>query len=197
AAGKQRDIVTQRDELLTQPRDHTFGTTIQLGRHSFGEVTMTSTLRRTNSATTSAKRSSRPLAPAIFDSNSAAFAPTKFAQSLHKRGDPFAARGTRALPKETDGRHLAGLLRARCEWPSHRRPTKHRYEFAALHSIASSARSRKDSGMPNPIALAVLRLTTNSNLTGCSIGRSAGLVPCKILCTYTAPRRNRSGRLAP
>src|SRR5262249_18926220 len=23
------------------------------------------------------------------------------------------------------------------------------------------------------------------------------LVPCKILCTYTAPRRNRSGRLAP
>src|SRR5262249_14543248 len=37
AAGKQRDIVTQRDELLSQPRDHTFGTTIQLGRNSFGE----------------------------------------------------------------------------------------------------------------------------------------------------------------
>ena len=31
------------------------------------------------------------------------------------------------------------------------------------------------------MALAVVRLTTSSNLIGCSIGRSAGLVPCKIL----------------
>src|SRR5262245_2232067 len=30
---------------------------------------------------------------------------------------------------------------------------------------------------------AVLRLTASSNLTGCSTGSSAGLVPCKILCT--------------
>src|SRR5262249_8585545 len=65
------------------------------------------------------------------------------------------------------------------------------------HSITSSAGARNTSGMVNPIALAVLRLTTNSNLTGCSIGRSAGLAPCKILCAYTAPRRNKSGTLAP
>ena len=43
--------------------------------------------------------------------------------------------------------------------------------------------AENDSGIVSPSALAVLRLTTRSNLTGCSTGRSAGLVPCKILCT--------------
>src|SRR5262249_41015757 len=51
------------------------------------------------------------------------------------------------------------------------------------HSITSSARARIPGGNVSPIALAVLRLTATSNLTGCSTGRSAGLVPCKILCT--------------
>ena len=72
-----------------------------------------------------------------------------------------------------------------------------RDELAPFHSMTSSARNRKDSGMLNPMALAVFRLTTNSNLTGSSTGRSVGLVPFKILCTYSAPRRNRSGRFAP
>src|SRR6478752_5803209 len=58
------------------------------------------------------------------------------------------------------------------------------------YSITSSARSKKDSGIVKPSAFAVLRLTTRSNLTGCSTGKSAGLVPCKILCTYPAARRN-------
>src|SRR6516165_7456014 len=31
----------------------------------------------------------------------------------------------------------------------------------------------------SPSALAVLRLTASSNLTGCSTSRSAGLVPCR------------------
>jgi len=57
------------------------------------------------------------LAPAILDSDSAAVDPAKLAQPLRKRGDPFAARGTRALPQEADGRQLACLLRARREWP--------------------------------------------------------------------------------
>jgi len=43
-------------------------------------------------------------------------------------------------------------------------------EFAADHSIISSARSRNDSGTVRPNAFAVVRLTTNSNLVGCSIG---------------------------
>ena len=32
---------------------------------------------------------------------------------------------------------------------------------------------------------------------GCSIGRTAGLAPCKIRCTYQALRVNRSERVAP
>jgi hypothetical protein len=51
------------------------------------------------------------------------------------------------------------------------------------HSITSSARRMNDSGIVRPAAFAVLRLMTSSNLTACSTGKSAGLVPCKIRCT--------------
>ena len=47
-------------------------------------------------------------------------------------------------------------------------------ELAPSHSITSSARRRKDSGIFSPIALAVVRLMTSSNLVGCKTGRSAG-----------------------
>src|SRR5436309_1597704 len=65
------------------------------------------------------------------------------------------------------------------------------------HSITSSARASSIGGISILRALAVLRLITRSNFVGCSTGKSDGLAPCKILCTYEAPRRNRSGRLAP
>jgi hypothetical protein len=45
-------------------------------------------------------------------------------------------------------------------------------DIIAPHSITSSARSRIGVGRSIPIALAVFRLTTISNLVGCSIGRS-------------------------
>ena len=48
---------------------------------------------------------------------------------------------------------------------------------ACVYSITLSARARKDSGMVSPSALAVFRLTTRSNLVGCSTGRSSGLMP--------------------
>src|SRR5262249_42204215 len=70
-------------------------------------------------------------------------------------------------------------------------------EGAAVHSISWSARSSSDSGMVIPNALAVLRLTTRSNFVGCSIGRSEGLAPLRILSTKVAARRNMSGRLTP
>jgi len=41
-----------------------------------------------------------------------------------------------------------------------------------------------------PIALAVLRLRTNSNFVGYSIGKSDGLAPRAIRSTYSAARRN-------
>src|SRR6516165_6925857 len=75
-----------------------------------------------------------------------------------------------------------------------------RDELAALHlrahSITSSARSSSVGGTSRPRALAVLRLMTRSNLVGCSTGMSPGFVPCKILSTTSAERRNRSGKLA-
>jgi len=51
------------------------------------------------------------------------------------------------------------------------------------HSITSSARARVVDGTVSPNACAVLRLITRSNLVGCSIGRSAGLMPLNILST--------------
>jgi hypothetical protein len=54
-------------------------------------------------------------------------------------------------------------------------------EVTAFHSITSSARDRIAGGMVRPSALAVLRLMTNSNVVGCTTGRSAGLAPLRIL----------------
>ena len=51
------------------------------------------------------------------------------------------------------------------------------------YSITSSARSRTEVGKSIPIVFAVLRLRINSNLVGCSIGRSVVLVPRAILST--------------
>src|SRR5262245_55844524 len=51
----------------------------------------------------------------------------------------------------------------------------------SAHSITLSARARNDSGTVSASAFAVLRLTTSSNLVGCSIGRSVGLAPRKSL----------------
>jgi hypothetical protein len=60
------------------------------------------------------------------------------------------------------------------------------------YRITSSARIRSVGGNVILRACAVFMLRTNSNFVGCSTGRSAGLVPCRILSTYTAARLNRS-----
>src|SRR5262249_73962 len=49
--------------------------------------------------------------------------------------------------------------------------------------ITLSPRPNNFGGIITPICLAVLRLMMNSNFVGCSTGRSAGLVPFKILST--------------
>ena len=49
------------------------------------------------------------------------------------------------------------------------------------YSITLSACRSSVCGILSPSALAVLRLITSSNLVGCSIGRSAGLAPLRIL----------------
>src|SRR5205823_6552278 len=47
-------------------------------------------------------------------------------------------------------------------------------ECRSPHWMTLSARTSSDVGTLMPIALAVFRLTVNSNLLGCSIGRSPG-----------------------
>src|SRR5262249_40958998 len=64
------------------------------------------------------------------------------------------------------------------------------------YSITSSAATSSDGGIVRPSALAVLRLITNSNLVGCSIGRSSGLAPLSSLSTWLAARRQTSAKFA-
>src|SRR4029434_4472912 len=59
----------------------------------------------------------------------------------------------------------------------------HALQQKASYSITSSARTSKEGGTVRPSSLAVFRLITNSNLVGCSTGRSEGLVPLSILST--------------
>jgi NitT/TauT family transport system ATP-binding protein len=56
------------------------------------------------------------------------------------------------------------------------------YHKHRLYSITSSARARKVRAPSKPSAFAVLRLTTRSNLTGCSTGKSAGLYLSSCAC---------------
>jgi hypothetical protein len=70
-------------------------------------------------------------------------------------------------------------------------------DIGRIYSITSFTRRRNDSGTVKPSALAVVRLITRSNFVGCSTGRSAGLAPRRILSTYSAARRNRSGKFGP
>src|SRR5262249_48823085 len=108
----------------------------------------------------------------------------------HKSDDPFASGRTGVRAQEADGRQLHRPLRPRRERPGGRRTAEHRDELAALHSITSSTRARRVDGTSRPSDLAVLRLTTSSNLVGCSTGNSAGLVPFKIRSTYKVARRS-------
>jgi GAF domain-containing protein len=124
------------------------------------------------------------------------FGPAEFAQSLDEGGHPRARLRQRARTQESNRRQFACLLRARRERPGSR-AAEQRDERAASHSITSSARNRNDSGIVKPIALAVVRLMTSSNLDGCSTGISPGFVPRKTLSTNSAVRRNRSGKFGP
>src|SRR5215472_3777477 len=72
-----------------------------------------------------------------------------------------------------------------CRWRSRPQHQKRTYavQQKMSYSISSLARCRNDSGIVSPIALAVVRLMTRSNLVGCSTGISPGLAPRKILST--------------
>ena len=80
-----------------------------------------------------------------------------------------AAKNGRSVPRTDLSRCSKYSIQARTE-------TK-------TYSINSSARARSESEMVSPSASAVLRLITKRKRIGCSIGKSAGLAPLKILST--------------
>src|SRR6185312_16710734 len=99
-------------------------------------------------------------------------------------------------------RHFRWLLRHGANAEQKERGTKREADDGPLkingcHLITRSALARIFGGIVRPICLDVLRLITSSNFIGCSMGRSAGLAPFKILSTYTAARRQSSRSLDP
>src|SRR5262249_39656881 len=115
--------------------------------------------------------------PTVFDRHILAFDITRFLQTLPERPDLLPQRSGRSGIEEADHGHCR-LLRARCERPCSRRAAKQGDELTASHhSITSSAGASSLSGTSRPSALAVLMLSTSSNLLDCMTGRSAGFSP--------------------
>src|SRR6516165_4473552 len=100
--------------------------------------------------------------------------------------------------KHADARDLSlGLLTGRRVGRNEQRGKPSDDDAATSHSMTSSARARIEGGTVRPSACAVLRLTTSSNLVGCSTGRSAGFSPERMRPTYTPTWRMRPVWLAP
>ena len=94
--------------------------------------------------------------------------------------------GIHCLPDNARGdcgdksqRDDAGLVRQIPPVATERRPN----DSAAIHSITLSARTRMESGNTIPSSFADLMFIANSNVVGCSIGRSPGFAPLRILST--------------
>src|SRR6516225_11321353 len=118
------------------------------------------------------------LRPVVFDRYAFPLDVALFAQCLAERRHIRRSRLGRNAAEEADRQHRL-LLRA--HRPRHRHHAAQQEEqFAARHSMTSSARARIEGGTVRPSALAVLRLTTSSKVVGCWTGRSAGLAPLRI-----------------
>src|SRR4051812_29859028 len=87
------------------------------------------------------------------------------------------------------------LLRA-CRQRPRRYAAEQCDQFAACHSITSSARASRVGGMSRVSDLAVLRLIAVSYRVGCCTGRWAGLAPLKIRSAWLAITGARSVKLA-
>src|SRR5271163_3240800 len=95
-----------------------------------------------------------------------------------------ASKPWRPVGQISDPRDPTRRLRPRGERPRRRGgAAKRSDEIAPSHSITPSASASNVGGISTPIALAVFRLTIVMNFVACSIGRSPGLAPLRILST--------------
>jgi hypothetical protein len=76
--------------------------------------------------------------------------------------------------------HRRRVLRMCCKRTCRSYASKQAGELAALHSITSSARTRRAVGIVRPSALAVLRLMISSTLVACWTGKSKGFSPLRM-----------------
>src|SRR5215475_10709635 len=97
------------------------------------------------------------LRPANLNRDVATFHPTEFAQPLHECGEPFTLDQGRGGAQESDGRQLHRLLRARREGPRRRAAEQHD-EFAAPHSMTSSAIASSVGGISRSSVFVVFML---------------------------------------
>src|SRR5262249_36644390 len=118
------------------------------------------------------------VSPAVFDRNIPALDMAGFAEPLAEANDESCVGFRRAGMEQPDHRHC-GLLRAEPQRPR-RRAAEQSDERAPVHSITWSASASSVGGISRPSALAVLRLSTSSNLVACITGRSPGLSPLRI-----------------
>src|SRR5262249_4529796 len=113
----------------------------------------------------------------ILDGDVFALDEPRVIQALPQRIDKICEAGSWRAPEEPDHRHCR-LLRPRRQRPR-RRAAEQRDEFAALHSITSSAPADMPIGTSRPSAFAVFKLITKSNLVVCITGSSAGFSPLR------------------
>jgi hypothetical protein len=99
-----------------------------------------------------------------------------------RRTSHFATPGSRRLVSVPEVRTVL-VCDFRSGSPSGERPLCAGTGHASCYSITASARASIAGAISRPSLLAVLRLMINSNLVGCSIGRSADLAPLRILST--------------
>src|SRR5262245_37420105 len=126
-----------------------------------------------------------PAWPALLDVEVATFDPPEILQATAERRHAELAFGVllrQPRNQHADAVHLLTLLCAHRERPR-RCAAEHSDELAPLHSITSSAMASTVCGTSRPSAFAALRLIANSNLVGCTTGRSAGRAPLSTLPT--------------
>src|SRR5437016_3054063 len=139
------------------------------------------------------------LDPPVLDQEIHALVQAAFPQSRPEGLPQMSLVGVRGfVPQDANAVHLPGLLPLGDDRNGEEAARDSAEEGPPMHYwMTSSARPSSDGGIVRPSAFAVFRLMTRSNFVGCSMGRSPGLAPLRILSTKYAARRDTSGRLAP
>src|SRR5262249_449074 len=122
-----------------------------------------------------------PVRPSVRNDDVATLDIAQLAQAFPNRVELHSRlrRLQRTRHQHANPRNCPRLLGTASQWPCSR-TAEQRDELAALHSITSSASASNVAGTSRPSALALLRLSTNSNLLDWVTGRSAGCSPLRI-----------------